>query len=84
MREERDDLLEVTSARLVDVEIAVAAAVAGEARELGSADVAHGGGRAIVLLLHKHVWIGEVSSISVLTRRHGFFRSDPWQINKLL
>lgn len=68
MREEGDCLLEVIGAGLVDVEVAGAAAVAGEAGQLGSADVAYVGGSAIVLRLQKNMSVGEVSPVT--TRRH--------------
>lgn len=69
MREEGDCLLEVIGASLVDVEVAGAAAVAGEAGQLGPADVAYVAGTAVVLRLQKHMWVGEVSPVT--SRRHG-------------
>lgn len=69
MREEGDCLLEVIAASLVDVEVAGAAAVAGEAGQLGPADVAYVAGTAVVLRLQKHMWVGEVSPVT--SRRHG-------------
>jgi hypothetical protein len=69
VREEGDCLLEVIGASLVDVEVAGAAAVAGEAGQLGPADVAYVAGSAVVLRLQKHMWVGEVSPVT--SRRHG-------------
>lgn len=63
VREEDDGVVEVVGARLVDVDVAGAAAVAGE---LGPADVAGMVGIAAVLSPQKRVlWMGEeVSSVA--------------------
>lgn len=64
--EEGDRLLEVGGAGLVDVEVAVIAAVSDEAGELGSAYVASVGGHAVVVRPHKiMLWMGEVSWLMI-------------------
>lgn len=61
IREEGDELLEVIGARLVDVDAAVVAAVAGEAGDLEEADVACVGGRVVVFRLGEEmIWVDEV------------------------
>lgn len=78
MGEEGDGLLEVIGAGLMDVEVAGVAAVADEAGELGSADVADMARGAVIPGLEKQVlWMSEVCYVAISCHVFGYAQNTP-------
>lgn len=76
--EEGDGLLEVIGAGLMDVEVAGVAAVADEAGELGSADVADMARGAVIPGLEKQVlWMSEVCYVAISCHVFGYAQNTP-------